>query len=1129
MATQREVIAAFMRSLDTTTLTGEAALDEAIRSCSTFTGFAELKAAMIRDINDARSGDDFLKRLCGIDYDTDDTGAITGSDAGGATSKDKYNVVPEDGDLDTSFTDSEFTVNGLTVKLGDERTFYDLNTTEQFIWQGLYSWWIKASLDLIAESYGDNYSFEGDESGATANEIKVYFYTENSNTLASTWATHWTNTGSWGNAGEACLLHLKINLYHYNGLEKDLDKAKSEFGNTIAHELTHSLMSTVLLTNPVYDSLPGFVSEGLAELTYGAEKFREYSIPYLAKDSAAFEDGLDVSNTGTGEDFMYCGGFMFFRYLARHAGDITISNSDDTLVTTFDGNDTISNSASNASITSGAGNDSITASGSNVSIDVGDGNNYLQFWADTYDSTLIAGDGQNTVETGAKGALINTGASNDSIHIFANAEDNTVYTGDDADTVIGGGQRAFVDTGADNDYLIIYSNEGNATINMGDGADTVNTMAQTASINTGAGNDQIHIYEWATKNTINAGLGDDSIKSETTKGVKFEYGTDDGNDTIDGYNEKDTISYSGEGYYGRSTVGSDTVLDFINGSKVTLLGASDKKIKVKGATFLNIINNRDSSVKVYAVKGEDSITNYADKVTVVGASDRDSIYNHGQRVSIKSDSGDDFVLNYGVDPTVTGTAYGQKAKIFVNNGNDTVSNNGRCATISGGNGKDSIVNTSWGLNSSINGGAGNDEIHNHSNKVTLLGGAGSDSIYNNKWSDGGGDYASINGDADNDLIQNFGTNATLKGGDGSDTIGNYARGYSNGELLFSDGGKNVKIYGGNGDDLITNSASNVSIEGGAGNDTVELWDKGTEITVVGGAGNDSIKNTDASKVLFKYDSGDGKDTIVGFNKTSTLQIGDGTGTYSYQKVGDDKVVSVGSGEIILVDMAKLSSANIKGKVARNVTNSDKSTVKVASDVEVINASARSKAVKITGNSKANSILGGSGNDSINGGSNNDTISGGKGGKDTLIGGNGHDSLSGGSNHDKLSGGAGQDTLDGGTGNDSLSGGSNHDKLYGGKGDDTLIGGTGKDSLWGDAGADTFIYNFGDGQDVIFGFDNKDTLTLDGLDFTSSYKSGVVALKFADGGSVTFKDFTTKTSFHIDDSVYKISGSKLKMR
>ena len=77
------------------------------------------------------------------------------------------------------------------------------------------------------------------------------------------------------------------------------------------------------------------------------------------------------------------------------------------------------------------------------------------------------------------------------------------------------------------------------------------------------------------------------------------------------------------------------------------------------------------------------------------------------------------------------------------------------------------------------------------------------------------------------------------------------------------------------------------------------------------------------------------------------------------------------------------------------------------------------------------------------------------------------------------------------------------------------------------GADKFIYHSGEGKDIIFGFDNKDTLTLDNLNFTSSYNKskGELVLKIGNG-SVTFKDFSA-TTFHINNATYKISGSKLK--
>ena len=184
----------------------------------------------------------------------------------------------------------------------------------------------------------------------------------------------------------------------------------------------------------------------------------------------------------------------------------------------------------------------------------------------------------------------------------------------------------------------------------------------------------------------------------------------------------------------------------------------------------------------------------------------------------------------------------------------------------------------------------------------------------------------------------------------------------------------------------------------------------------------------------------------------------------------------------------------------------------------------------TGNDK---LLGGDGNDSLHGGDNNDTLIGGDG-ADTLLGGIGNDSLVGGDDNDKLLGGSGKDilygsdgkdTLSGGAGNDKLLGGSGNDCIKGGTGNDSLWGGTGNDTLWGDNGKDKFFYAAGEGKDIIYGFEDGDTLTLDGLDFTSSYKNKAVILTF-DDGSITFKNYTA-TTFHIDNDTYKISGSKLK--
>ncbi len=59
-----------------------------------------------------------------------------------------------------------------------------------------------------------------------------------------------------------------------------------------------------------------------------------------------------------------------------------------------------------------------------------------------------------------------------------------------------------------------------------------------------------------------------------------------------------------------------------------------------------------------------------------------------------------------------------------------------------------------------------------------------------------------------------------------------------------------------------------------------------------------------------------------------------------------------------------------------------------------------------------------------------------------------------------------ETLNGGGGNDKLYGGTGNDLLIGGAGNDTLVGGTGNDVLSGGDGADDYVFNRGDGHDII---------------------------------------------------------------
>jgi Ca2+-binding RTX toxin-like protein len=90
-------------------------------------------------------------------------------------------------------------------------------------------------------------------------------------------------------------------------------------------------------------------------------------------------------------------------------------------------------------------------------------------------------------------------------------------------------------------------------------------------------------------------------------------------------------------------------------------------------------------------------------------------------------------------------------------------------------------------------------------------------------------------------------------------------------------------------------------------------------------------------------------------------------------------------------------------------------------------------------------------------------------------------LSGTGGADNLVGGAGDDKLSGNGGNDVLVGGAGRDTIWGGGGADTITGGLDADRLSGGSGADRFVFQAGDGRDVITDFaSGTDKLRMLGL-------------------------------------------------
>jgi Ca2+-binding RTX toxin-like protein len=71
------------------------------------------------------------------------------------------------------------------------------------------------------------------------------------------------------------------------------------------------------------------------------------------------------------------------------------------------------------------------------------------------------------------------------------------------------------------------------------------------------------------------------------------------------------------------------------------------------------------------------------------------------------------------------------------------------------------------------------------------------------------------------------------------------------------------------------------------------------------------------------------------------------------------------------------------------------------------------------------------------------------------------------------------TVDGGAGNDTITGGDGNDVLNGGDGNDVIAAGLGADVASLGTGDDVFIWNQGDGSDVVDGQAGLDTLVFNG--------------------------------------------------
>ena len=178
------------------------------------------------------------------------------------------------------------------------------------------------------------------------------------------------------------------------------------------------------------------------------------------------------------------------------------------------------------------------------------------------------------------------------------------------------------------------------------------------------------------------------------------------------------------------------------------------------------------------------------------------------------------------------------------------------------------------------------------------------------------------------------------------------------------------------------------------------------------------------------------------------------------------------------------------------------------------------------------IQGGNLKDTIYGGNGNDVLNA-NAGDDTVYGGNGDDEIYGGDGDDTLYGNSGNDTVNGGLGDDIIYAGEGDDILNGDLGNDILIGGSGNDKLQGGDGDDTYIFNLGDGKDIITERELSEPYLIrqdsfDTVKFTKGVNKDDILLS-RNGDDLIIKnktngdEITVKNHFFLSNRYYKINS------
>jgi Ca2+-binding RTX toxin-like protein len=638
---------------------------------------------------------------------------------------------------------------------------------------------------------------------------------------------------------------------------------------------------------------------------------------------------------------------------------------------------------------------------------------------------------------------------------------------------------------------LLFGGSGDDTLTGGSGADQLFGQSGNDTLFGKGGNDSL--FGGDGNDILTGGSGDDQVFGQSGNDTMI-WNPGDGTDLNEGGDGIDTTQVNGGN-------ASESFTATPNGTRVRFDRLDPAPFSIDIGTTENLVlsaNGGDDtfvgsnglapliSLTVDGGPGNDTITGGDGNDTLIGGDGNDLITGgRGNDVALMGAGNDTFVWNPG-------------------DGSDTVEGQGDADTLqfNGANVAENINLSANGSRLRLTRDVGNVTMDvNGVENVDLNTLGGADTVTMNDLSptdvtqfnldlasppgSGTGDIASdsviVNGTNLDDSIQ------VASGAPGSYTVAGLKTTLN---VFGAEPIDQLTINGLGGNDVITAAnlpanASQLTIDGGAGDDVITggqgadllLGGDGSDL-IIGGRGND-VAFMGSGNDTFVWNPGDGSDTVEGQDGFDTMLFNGANVAehFDFSANGPRLRFTRDVGNVVMdtngVEQVNLNALGGADTVTVNdLTGTDVSTINLdlATPPGSGMGDGAADSVIVNGTATADNILvaGDNGNVRIGGLAARVNIFGSDPSVDTLT----------------INGLAGADVIDAsalqaGIINLTLNGGADADLLIGSQGDDLIIGGTGSDvALMGD-GNDTFVWNPGDGSDIVEGQAGTDTLQFNG--------------------------------------------------